>query len=63
MGGLRQLYAGQERGHFDLYNQSGTVGHVLTGMLKWLHTGVLPTYLTWVTLGLLLVLVLVCSVW
>ncbi|MBN1362366.1 MAG: hypothetical protein JW993_17355 [Sedimentisphaerales bacterium] len=64
MGGLKQMYGGQERGYFDLYNQGGRVGLVLTGMLRWLHTGVLPMYLTWVTLGLLVVLLcLVAGIW
>jgi len=62
MNGLRQMYRGQEAGHFDLYNQSGKVGFVVTGMLKWLHSGVLPTYLTWVTIGLLLVLFIICGI-
>lgn len=63
MGGLRQMYGGQERGYFDLYNQSGRVGLVLTGMLRWMHGGVLPVYLTWVMLGLLIVLFVVCGIW
>ncbi len=62
LNGLRQMYTGQEAGHFDLYNQSGKVGFVVTGMLRWLHSGVLPTYLTWVTIGLLLVLFIVCGI-
>jgi formate hydrogenlyase subunit 3/multisubunit Na+/H+ antiporter MnhD subunit len=63
MNGLRQMYKGQESGYFDLYNQSGRVGLVLTGMLKWMHSGILPVYLTWVTLGLLIVLFVVCGIW
>jgi formate hydrogenlyase subunit 3/multisubunit Na+/H+ antiporter MnhD subunit len=63
MRGLRQLYAGQEKGHFDLYDQSGRAGLTLTGFLRWLHSGVLPMYLTWVTLGLLVVLFAVCRIW
>ena len=63
MGGLRQLYTGQEKGHFDLYNQSGKVGLTLTGFLRWLHSGILPMYLTWVTVGLLAVLFAVCRIW
>ncbi len=62
LNGLRQMYTGQEAGHFDLYNQSGKVGFVVTGMLRWLHSGVLPTYLTWVTIGLLLVLFIICGI-
>ena len=63
MGGLRQMYRGQENGHFDLYNQSGRAGLALTGILKWMHSGILPVYLTWVMLGLLLVLFVVCGIW
>jgi len=63
MGGLKQLYTGQEKGHFDTYNQGGRVGLALTGFLRWLHSGVLPMYLTWVTLGLLIILFVVCRIW
>ena len=63
MGGLRQLYSGQEKGYFDPYDQSGKVGLALTSFLKWLHCGILPVYLTWVTLGLLIVLFAVCRIW
>lgn len=63
MNGLRQMYKGQESGYFDLYNQSGRVGLIVTGMLKWMHSGILPVYLTWVMLGLLIVLFVVCGIW
>jgi formate hydrogenlyase subunit 3/multisubunit Na+/H+ antiporter MnhD subunit len=63
MGGLRQMYKGQENGYFDLYNQSGRVGLALTGILRWMHSGILPAYLTWVMLGLLVVLFVVCGIW
>jgi hypothetical protein len=63
MGGLRQMYKGQESGYFDLYDQSGRAGLALTGMLKWMHGGILPVYLTWITLGLLIVLFVVCGIW
>jgi formate hydrogenlyase subunit 3/multisubunit Na+/H+ antiporter MnhD subunit len=63
MGGLKQLYTGQEKGHFDLYNQGGRLGLALTEFLRWLHSGLLPMYLTWVTLGLLVILFIVCKVW
>ncbi len=63
MGGLKQLYTGQEKGYFDTYNQGGRVGLALTGFLRWLHSGVLPMYLTWVTLGLLIILFVVCRIW
>ncbi len=63
MGGLKQLYTGQEKGHFDTYNQGGRVGLALTGFLRWLHSGLLPMYLTWVTLGLLIILFIICRIW
>ncbi len=63
MAGLKQLYKGQEKGYFDPYNQSAKLGMSLTGILKWLHNGVLPTYVTWVTVGLLIVLFVVCQIW
>jgi formate hydrogenlyase subunit 3/multisubunit Na+/H+ antiporter MnhD subunit len=63
MKGLKQLYYAQEKGYFDLYNIAGRLGLLLTGFLRWLHSGVLPTYLTWVTLGLLVILFIVCRIW
>jgi len=60
---LKPLYSGQEKNYFDLYDQSGRVGLSLTGFLRWLHSGILSTYLTWVTLGLLIILVIVCKIW
>lgn len=63
MGGLKQLYSGQEKGYFDPYNQSGNLGMLLTRFLRWLHSGVLPMYLTWMTLGLLVILFIVCRIW
>ena len=63
MGGLRQLYTSQEKGYFDTYDQGGRLGLALTEFLRWLHSGVLPMYLTWVTLGLLVILFIVCGIW
>lgn len=62
LNGLRQMYGGQEQGYFDLYNQSGRVGLAATGLLGWLHSGILPIYLTWVTVGLLVVLFVICGI-
>jgi formate hydrogenlyase subunit 3/multisubunit Na+/H+ antiporter MnhD subunit len=62
MGGLRQLYGGQERGYFDAYDQSGKAGMVVTGLLRWMHSGVLPVYLTWVAVGLLIVLFILTGI-
>ncbi len=63
MGGLRQMYSGQEKGYFDPYNQSGRFGLAFSDFLRWLHSGILPMYLTWVTLGLLVILFVVCEIW
>ncbi|MFZ2149100.1 MAG: proton-conducting transporter membrane subunit [Sedimentisphaerales bacterium] len=62
MKGLKQLYEGQEKGYFDLYNQGGKCGLGLTAFLRWLHSGVLPMYLTWVVLGLMIIIFVVCEV-
>jgi formate hydrogenlyase subunit 3/multisubunit Na+/H+ antiporter MnhD subunit len=63
MGGLRQMYNSQEKGWFDPYNQAGRLGLALTDFLRWLHCGILPMYLTWLTLGLLIILFVVCRIW
>jgi len=63
MGGLKQFYSGQEKGYFDLYNQGGRAGAALTAFLRWMHSGVLSMYLTWVTLGLLIILFVICRIW
>lgn len=60
--GLKQLYSSQEKGWFDLYDQGGRVGLALTNFLKWLHNGVLTSYLTWVLAGLLIILFAVCTI-
>ena len=60
---LKPLYAGQEKGHFDLYDQGGRLGLALTNLLKWMHNGILPMYLTWVIVGLLIILFVVCNIW
>jgi len=60
---LKPLYTEQEKGNFDLYDQSGRLGLALTNFLKWVHNGILPVYLTWVTIGLLIILFVVCEIW
>jgi formate hydrogenlyase subunit 3/multisubunit Na+/H+ antiporter MnhD subunit len=63
MGGLKQLYSGQEKGYFDLYNISGKLGLVLTGLLRWAHTGVISTYVLWMMVGVLILLFAICGIW
>ncbi len=62
MDGLRQVYQSQEKGYFDPYLYGGKIGLALTGMLKWLHSGVLSVYLTWVVVGLLLMVIFLCQI-
>jgi formate hydrogenlyase subunit 3/multisubunit Na+/H+ antiporter MnhD subunit len=63
MNGLKQLYDTQEKGFYDPYNWGAKVGLAFTHFLKWLHCGLLPMYLTWVTLGLLAILYVICKIW
>ncbi len=63
MRGLRRLYAWQDKGIFDPYNEVGKAGQAISGLLRWLHSGLLPMYLTWVTLGLMAILFVVCRIW
>ncbi|MBA7606783.1 NAD(P)H-quinone oxidoreductase subunit 2, chloroplastic [subsurface metagenome] len=55
---LRKIYAAQERGHFDPYVQLGRLGSGITGLLKILHNGLLPWYLSWSLLGAVVLLFL-----
>ena len=60
MGGLKQLYAGQKRGLFDPYDHTSRLGSVFIYLLRKLHNGLLPRYLTWMTFGLLLIILIIC---
>jgi formate hydrogenlyase subunit 3/multisubunit Na+/H+ antiporter MnhD subunit len=60
---LKQLYHWQEKEHFDLYTQSGKLGLLLSGFLKWMHSGLLPLYLAWTAFGLLVILIVICNIW
>ncbi|HEV58773.1 MAG TPA: hypothetical protein ENN87_14965 [Phycisphaerales bacterium] len=60
---LRCLYRLQEKGWFDVYAYGGTVGQAISRFLRWMHSGVLNTYLTWVVVGLLVVLYVLCDIW
>lgn len=56
---LRGFYKKYEAGKFDIYEQGKKI-FLVSGVFRYLHNGVLPTYLVWVLLGamgLLLVLV------
>ena len=60
---LKPLYEKQEEGSFDPYNQSGKLGQMFTDLMKFGHNGILPRYLTWVAVGLLVILIVICGIW
>jgi NADH:ubiquinone oxidoreductase subunit 5 (subunit L)/multisubunit Na+/H+ antiporter MnhA subunit len=50
--GLSALFANAEERVFDVYEVGGRVGNVFVQGLRWLHNGVLSTYLAWSVIGL-----------
>ncbi len=50
---LRGIYAKTERKIFDIYDQGKRFVFFFIGIFKYLHNGVLPTYLVWCLLGML----------
>ncbi|MFA5008376.1 MAG: proton-conducting transporter membrane subunit [Candidatus Omnitrophota bacterium] len=50
---LKRIYALAENKAFDIYEQLKKVTFVLSGLLKKLHNGVLPTYLIWCLIGMI----------
>ena len=63
MGMFKSLYEWQEKKRFDLYDLGAKTGQRLTDFLRWLHSGLLPMYLTWVTIGLLIIMIVICNIW
>jgi len=53
LGLLRTLYKRAEAGFFDIYEQGKRFISSISGILQYLHNGVLPTYLVWCLLGML----------
>lgn len=51
MPGLRWAYRLQENGKLDPHNWIGGLGLRFTGVLKRVHSGVLPWYLSWILVG------------
>jgi formate hydrogenlyase subunit 3/multisubunit Na+/H+ antiporter MnhD subunit len=51
---LKPLYAMAQRKVFDLYESGGKATAYLVGLLRGGHTGLLPLYLAWFVLGLLI---------
>jgi formate hydrogenlyase subunit 3/multisubunit Na+/H+ antiporter MnhD subunit len=55
-GPLKGLYRISEKKAFDIYEIGTKVTFGLSGVLRWLHNGLLHTYLAWMLLGLIILL-------
>ncbi|MDP8230364.1 MAG: proton-conducting transporter membrane subunit [Candidatus Gorgyraea atricola] len=53
---IKGIYAKAERKLFDIYEQGKKLVFFFIGILKFLHNGVLPTYLVWCLLGVIVFL-------
>jgi len=56
---LKGIYRLAEKGAFDIYEQGKKLA-VLSSPLRYLHNGILPTYLVWMLLGMLGLLIWSC---
>ena len=54
---IRNVFKDAERESFDIYHIGGRWGNPLVQVLRRCQTGVLPLYVSWVVLGLVLVIV------
>jgi len=52
LGLLRGIYALAEKKVFDIYDVGGKIAFAFTRVLRYLHNGILPTYLAWCLLGM-----------
>jgi hypothetical protein len=50
---LKKIYLKAEKGYFDIYEQIKKFIFKIGGFLQFLHNGVLPTYLVWCLLGMI----------
>jgi hypothetical protein len=55
---LGKMYGMAKEGLFDVYELSRRFLRVFTVMLQRLHNGILPTYLTWCLIGMLILFIL-----
>ena len=53
---LRWIYRVSERKVFDIYEIGSRITFGFSGILKWLHNGLLHTYLAWMFLGVVILL-------
>jgi formate hydrogenlyase subunit 3/multisubunit Na+/H+ antiporter MnhD subunit len=55
-GPLRGIYGASEKRTFDAYEIGSRITFAFSGVLRWLHNGILHTYLAWIFLGMLILL-------
>lgn len=55
-GPLKVIYRTSERKFFDIYEIGSKITFGFSGILKWLHNGLLHTYLAWMFLGVVILL-------
>lgn len=55
-GPLKGIYRISEKRTFDIYEIGSKITFGLSGILKWLHNGLLHTYLAWMFLGVVILL-------
>lgn len=56
---LEKLYRQQSLGKLDIYNLARGIRGGLTKALRWAHSGLLPNYVAWVAVGLIVLLFLI----
>ncbi|MCR4404332.1 MAG: NADH-quinone oxidoreductase subunit M [Candidatus Acetothermia bacterium] len=56
---LAKLYHQQSLGKLDIYNITRGIRGGLTKALRWAHSGLLPNYVAWVAVGLIVLLFLI----
>jgi NADH:ubiquinone oxidoreductase subunit 5 (subunit L)/multisubunit Na+/H+ antiporter MnhA subunit len=54
LGFFRKIYEKAEDKYFDIYDQSKKFVSFITLKLQYLHNGILPTYLVWCFLGMIM---------
>jgi hypothetical protein len=54
IGILSKIYKLAQDKFFDIYDQGKKMTFSLTGILRYLHNGVLPTYIIWCLLGMVI---------
>lgn len=62
IGFLGTIYRLAERKAFDLYEVGGRITFVFTKMLRYIHNGILSSYLAWCLLGMIILFYILCKI-